>query len=73
MEQGLLRRMQSTDAPELSLRERVGLGLACGGVSGMVVRTILHPIDTIRVLQTVSKTDTSVSLLSKSVAEVPLM
>jgi len=73
MEQGLLRRMQSTDAPELSLRERVGLGLACGGVSGMVVRTILHPIDTIRVLQTVSTTDTSVSLLSKSVAEVPLM
>ena len=71
--QGLVRRMHSTGAPELSVRERVGLGFACGGVSGMVVRTILHPIDTIRVLKTVSTTDTSVSLLSKSVAEVPLM
>ena len=50
----------------MSLTSSIALGVACGGVSGALSRAVVHPIDTLRVLQSVSSLDTSAALLSAS-------
>ena len=54
----------------LSLAQSLGLGFGCGGISGVVARAVVHPLDTLRVLQSVSSTDPSAEILRESPAEV---
>ena len=57
-------------AAALSLAQQLGLGFSCGGVSGMITRAVVHPIDTLRVLQSVSTSAASAEIIAESSAEV---
>jgi len=55
------------------LSHAVGLGLSCGGVSGIMSRAVVHPFDTLRVLQSVSSTAAAAEVVAESSAQVGIM
>jgi len=57
----------------LTMRQQLILGFSCGGVAGMVSRAVVHPLDTLRVLQSVSSPNPSAELLKGTQGEVPLL
>lgn len=57
----------------LATSQAVGLGLSCGGISGMLSRAVVHPFDTLRVLQSVSSTAKAAEVVAESSAEVGLL
>ena len=52
----------------LPVSQAVALGVSCGGVSGVISRAIVHPLDTLRVLQSVSSTSASAELVKDAAA-----
>ena len=59
--------------PALELSQAVILGLSCGGISGMLSRAVVHPFDTLRVLQSVSSSANAAEVVAESSAEVGIM
>jgi len=57
----------------LGIESNVMLGMACGGVSGVIARAVVHPLDTLRVLQSVSSTGPSAEILREGTAEVTVI
>lgn len=60
-------------ADRLPVNLVIGLGVSCGGFSGALSRAIVHPLDTLRVLQSVSSTSASAEIITESAIEVSVL
>ena len=63
---------QNAKPARLPLLQAVGLGVGCGGISGVLSRAIVHPLDTLRVLQSVSSNEAAAQVIRESDANVSM-